>query len=94
MKLDRPQIIDRMLETGRTGWYLRVVRPGHVPVAGPIRIVERHPAGVSVLDAHRAAVPGGAGADELRRLLDLDPLAAGWRRAVARRLRAQQSGGA
>jgi len=28
MKLDRPRVVDRMLETGRTGWYLRVLAPG------------------------------------------------------------------
>lgn len=42
-----------MRSSGRTGWYLRVVRPGTVPTSGLIE-VEPHPAGVSVLDAHRA----------------------------------------
>jgi MOSC domain-containing protein YiiM len=86
MKLDRPQVVDRMLETGRTGWYLRVLRPGRVPVAGPIRVAERHPAGVSVRRVHLAALPGQAAAEELRFLLDLAPLAASWRRALQKRL--------
>ena len=43
-----------MKADGRTGWYLRVIEPGTVPVAGPILVAARHPAGVTVLDAHRA----------------------------------------
>ena len=43
-----------MRATGRTGWYLRVLRPGAVDVAGPITIVERHPAKLSVRAANDA----------------------------------------
>lgn len=43
-----------MRATGRTGWYLRVVLPGTVTVGDPIVVVDEHPAGVTVLDAHRA----------------------------------------
>jgi MOSC domain-containing protein YiiM len=39
-------------ETGRTGWYLRVLEPGEVPAAGPIYLAARDPAFVSVRDAH------------------------------------------
>jgi MOSC domain-containing protein YiiM len=43
-----------MRSTGRTGWYLRVVEPGEVDTAGPITVVERHPAAVSVRSANDA----------------------------------------
>jgi MOSC domain-containing protein YiiM len=88
MKLDRPEVIDRMLATGRTGWYLRVLEPGRVPVAGPIAVGRRHPAGVSVRRVHLAALPGQADPEELRYLLALEPLAGSWRRALERRLAA------
>jgi MOSC domain-containing protein YiiM len=39
---------------GLVGWYLRVLVEGEVPVRGPIEVVERHPAGVTVGMAHRA----------------------------------------
>jgi MOSC domain-containing protein YiiM len=55
MVTGRPDLLKRLVESGRTGWYLRVLRPGRVPVTGPIRVVERHPAGVTVLHVHRAA---------------------------------------
>ncbi len=43
-----------MRSTGRTGWYLRVVETGVVDVAGPITVVERHPAALSVRAANDA----------------------------------------
>lgn len=43
-----------MRSTGRTGWYLRVLEPGEVDVAGPIVVVERHPAAMSVRNANDA----------------------------------------
>lgn len=43
-----------MRSTGRTGWYLRVIEVGVVDVAGPISVVERHPAALSVRAANEA----------------------------------------
>jgi MOSC domain-containing protein YiiM len=74
----RPDMLKRLVKTGRTGWYLRVLRPGQVPVAGPVRVTERHPAGISVLDAHRATTPGGSPA-LIEQVLAVDALAASWR---------------
>jgi MOSC domain-containing protein YiiM len=54
--LQRPQIIKRMLAGERTGWYLRVLRPGEVPVAGPIGVVSRDPRRISVAAVHRGTI--------------------------------------
>lgn len=81
----QPTIGRHMTESGRTGWYLRVPRPGTVPVAGPILVVERHPAAVTVLDAHRASLPG-ASREEIERVLAVESLAAAWRAALEDRL--------
>ncbi|MEM8747342.1 MAG: MOSC domain-containing protein [Actinomycetota bacterium] len=76
-----------MRSSGRTGWYLRVLRPGTVPTSGTID-VEPHSAGVTVFDAHRAMLD--------RRLDDRDlvervaglggTLAAEWRMPLLERL--------
>lgn len=50
----RPDIQTLMRANGRTGWYLRVLQVGEVPVAGPIELAEADPAGVTVADAHLA----------------------------------------
>lgn len=43
-----------MRQSGRTGWYLRVVEPGEVPTGGPITLTQPDPAGITVEDAHLA----------------------------------------
>lgn len=81
----RPQIAKPLIAHGRTGWYFRVLRPGEVPTAGPVAVVERDPAGVTVLDAHRA-LTGEATRDRIARVLAVAALAASWRAALAERL--------
>lgn len=71
-------IVPRFRRSGRTGWYLRVLEQGRVPVAGPIVVAERHPAGVTVLDVHHARLDG-ATPDRLKMLLDLEPLSDEWK---------------
>jgi MOSC domain-containing protein YiiM len=50
----RPDIQSKMRATGRTGWYLRVLRPGEVVVGSEIEIVQRDPEGLTITDAHTA----------------------------------------
>ena len=75
----QPIILKRMVANGRTGWYLRVLRPGQVPTAGPIKLVERDPAGLTVLDAHRATARVGIDRDRLIALVTHPALAESWR---------------
>lgn len=84
----RGDINARLRRSGRTGWYLRVIRPGTVPVAGPIEVIERDPGGFTVLDAHEAASPGRDTEEE--RILDLivhERLAESWKHHLMDRLR-------
>jgi len=50
----RGDIGQRMRQSGRTGWYLRVLEPGAVPSDGPITVTRRDPEGLTVTDAHLA----------------------------------------
>jgi len=79
----RTQVRDigpRMKASGRTGWYLRVLTPGTVPVAGPITVVSRHPAGVTVLDAHHAQADRHRDDPALiERVVAVDALSEEWR---------------
>ena len=84
---DRADIQARLRASGRTGWYLRVLEPGEVPAAGPIRLADQDHGGVSILDAHLAMSD--------RYLLDVDraravsehpALADQWRAPLLRRL--------
>ena len=77
----------RLVESGRSGWYLRVLSPGEVPVRGPIAVERRDDARLSVLDAHRAfssEAPGDTA--RIGALLDLPALAESWQRMLRRRV--------
>jgi len=78
----RPDLLKRFVRGGRTGWYLRVLQAATVPVAGPIQVIERHPAGISVLLAHRATLPGVLDRSEVEAVARVDALAADWRHGV------------
>ncbi len=83
----RGDIGRRMHANGRTGWYLRVLEPGRVPVAGPVRVVERHPALASVRLAHDAASPNsGVPHEVIEALLALPALSDEWKMALVPRL--------
>lgn len=78
----------RMVAAGRTGWYLRVLRPGEVPARGGSVVVElRDEARLSVLDAHRAFTSDlPRDLARIPALLSLDTLAESWKRMLRRRL--------
>ena len=78
--------IGRLLrQSNRTGWYLRVLEPGRVPVAGPIR-VEPHPMGATVSVMNEATKPGAAPLEVIQALLAVEPLAMVWKLFLASRL--------
>ena len=54
------------------------LEPGRVSVAGPISVLERHPARVTVLRAHRTS-QHGAKCVELEAVVAVEPLVAAWR---------------
>jgi len=87
----RPDLLKRLVRTGRTGWYLRVLQPAAVPMAGPIQVVERDPAGISVLLAHRASLPGALDLSEVEAVARVDALASAWRHLVLHQLERYES---
>jgi MOSC domain-containing protein YiiM len=85
MHRGRGDMIRLFRQSGRSGWYLRVLQTGRVPVAGPIR-VERHSVGATVALVHEAARPGAAPLEVIQALLSVDELALEWKLALAARL--------
>lgn len=83
-----PDMERRLIEAGRCGWYLRVLRPGEVPVQGEISVEHREPARLSVLRAHRAFSPlDDTDLAPIPDMLALDALAESWKRMLRRRAR-------
>ncbi|MBA3450042.1 MAG: MOSC domain-containing protein [Chloroflexia bacterium] len=87
----RPDLLKRFVRSGRTGWYLRVLQPGIVPMAGPLRVIARDPAAISVLDAHRAMTTALSD-QELEAVASVPALAAAWREPLHERLRQAELG--
>jgi MOSC domain-containing protein YiiM len=84
---DRDDIQARLRASGRTGWYLRVLEPGEVRAAGPIRVAIQDPAGISVHDAHLAMSDRHMADPDLMRAVSEHPsLADQWREPLVRRL--------
>lgn len=71
-------IIKRFVASGRSGWYLRVLKPGVTPVAGPIELVAKDPLGVSVHLAFDVKTSGDE--EALVRVMAHPLLAEAWRR--------------
>jgi MOSC domain-containing protein YiiM len=79
--LDRPGLIPVFTLSGRTGWYLRVLKTGEAPVGGPIELVERHPVGLTVWEANHARMIG-TDAALIEKALSVPELAYAWRRGL------------
>jgi MOSC domain-containing protein YiiM len=86
MHTGRKDLGPRMLATGRSGWYLRVVEPGRVPTSGSMTLVER-PDGAPTLRATFGLMFDDAFADgaTLDRVLASPALAESWRVSLAAR---------
>ena len=73
---------ERLVETGRCGWYLRVIHEGRVPVDGPIEVLERGD-GPTVFDCLLARTDLHHGdPTRARRVVEAPALAQQWRRAL------------
>jgi MOSC domain-containing protein YiiM len=83
----RADIQARLRETGRTGWYLRVLAVGEVPAAGPVVVVAPDDAGVTVRDAHLAMADTDLASRARVEAVAAHPaLAAQWRAPLLERL--------
>ena len=79
----RPDLPKRVVQTGRTGWYLRVLRPGLVEGGQPMVLVERPFPRFAIARVNGAAY-GSPGDRDLAPELAVCPLLShGWRRSFA-----------
>jgi MOSC domain-containing protein YiiM len=82
-RLDMPKLV---VQSGRTGWYLRVLKEGDVEAGHALMLVER-PFPRWTIDAVNAAAYGRGGTADIeavRELADCTALAEAWRRSFRR----------
>lgn len=92
LRFRRPDMIRRMLENGRFGFYLRVLEPGTVASGDPIERTARGEVALTVLDVARLSTTEKADAELLRRAVAAGALPLASREEFARRLAAIEAG--
>lgn len=73
-----PLMMKRLIASGHSGWYLRVLEPGTAPVSGTIEIVEHDQAGLTVREAFDARRNPKMDADHYRAIMAHPKLAKAW----------------
>lgn len=88
IKLGREDIVSRFLESGRPGFYLRVLEEGEVGAGDAMERIQEDPHRVTVVDVVRLYLDrdGSAGRDLLERAVRVEALSPAWREGFARRL--------
>jgi MOSC domain-containing protein YiiM len=69
----------RMMQTGRSGWYVRVLQEGEIIAGDEIRVVERPNPKWSITRFNRFIALRGANQNDMKELATLPGLAEGWR---------------
>ncbi|UUZ83493.1 MOSC domain-containing protein [Paenibacillus sp. P26] len=88
MKHGVPKLPAYVEETGFTGYYFRVLQEGEVEAGQTLRLVERHPAGITVAEANRLNYRDKKNGEGIRRSLGVGALSASWRASFEKRLAA------
>lgn len=81
-----PELPARVQQTGYSGFYFRVLREGYLAAGEKLRIAERHPAGMTVMEANFVMYHQKDDATAIEKLLGVQELAASWREQLGRRL--------
>lgn len=76
----------RVQDSGRTGWYYRVLQPGRVVPDDRIEAIDRPAPHWTLRRVWHALYVDRLNQSELQGIADLDLLADGWRRYAVRRL--------
>lgn len=85
-RFDNPRMARRVQESGRTGWYYRVLEAGHVAAGETISLVERPAEDWTLERILHVFYRDTLNAESLARLAELPQLAASWRTLARRRL--------
>jgi MOSC domain-containing protein YiiM len=75
----------RVIDTGRSGWYLRVVEEGLIEAGQPVEVVDRRRPGWTVERAHRVMFFHRADAGENAALAAVPELSLSWREVLRQR---------
>jgi MOSC domain-containing protein YiiM len=86
LKFGRADMVKRFLASGRSGFYVMVVKEGVVQAGDAIELLERAEQSVTVIDVTQLYVSKHADLAILRRAVDLEALSDAWRGFLRHRL--------
>jgi len=86
IRFGRPDMVKRFQRSGRTGFYLAVLREGEVAAGDSVTLVARDAHGITVADVARLFMADAVNQDQLRRASELPALPEGWRDYFRKRL--------
>jgi MOSC domain-containing protein YiiM len=86
IRFRRTDIVKRFLRSGRTGFYLAVLREGSVAAGDPIELFAADEHRIAVADVVSLYTADAKNQDLLRRASELSVLPAGWRDYFRKRL--------
>ena len=86
IRFGRPDIIKRFLHSGRTGFYLAVLREAEVTAGDSIKLLSQDEHGVTVAEVVKLYTTDAANQGLLRRVSELPALPEGWRDYFRQRL--------
>jgi MOSC domain-containing protein YiiM len=92
-KFRSTEIIKQMLESRRTGFYLRVLREGVIESGDPIVALGKHPARLTIREITDIYLTKTPVREDVRRVLSVDALAVSWRNHFLKLLSDEKSVG-
>jgi MOSC domain-containing protein YiiM len=85
-RFQRPDMVKRFLRSGRTGFYLGVLKEGHLSAGDSIELVPAEPSAIGVTEVVTLYTNKGDGGDLLQRALRTPALPESWRDHFRHRL--------
>jgi MOSC domain-containing protein YiiM len=86
IRFDRPDIVKRFLQSGRSGFYFAVLKEGEVTVGDSIELLKRDEHGVTVADVVNLYGRDATNQELLRRVSGVPSLPESWRDYFRKRL--------
>jgi MOSC domain-containing protein YiiM len=86
LRFGRDTFVKQFLRSGRTGFYLRVIRPGEIAAGDAMTFLARESHGTAVADIVRLYAHDRVDEDGMRRALSSPSLPGGWREWFQERL--------
>jgi MOSC domain-containing protein YiiM len=88
LKFDRDDIVERFLESDRPGIYFAIAKEGELEAGDALERIHEDPRHVTVVDVVRLYLDrhGKSDPDLLRRAVEVEALASGWREHFRKRL--------